>query len=224
MANTKDIDRTNTKIQVLVYGKSGVGKTHFGGTFPSPFFVAFDRKMLTLAGQDIEYEIVSTWKELEDVMANIEDIKQETLVFDSLTRYSDILMARIQAINKTTGKMPTLPEYGIFGGNIKEFLDDVLKIDKNIVFTAHEELTKDELTGEIFSLPLMIGKTRYRLASWFDEYYRLYVDLHKGEYTYYMSTVPTKRYGGKTSLGLPAVIDDPSYSKIISLVKGEDSG
>lgn len=221
--NTKDINLEHFKLKVLAVGPSGSGKTHFAGTFPKPFFFDCDAGMLTLRGKHIEYDTFleyEAFKKAADIVS--EDPGYETIVVDSLTRLSDMLLERIQGLNHSSGKTPTIPEYGMFFINMKRLLEEFLQLDKNVVFTAHEELMVDGITGAVEAVPLMMTKLRFRLANYFDEAYRLSVGRKKGAPVYLLSTVNERKYSYvKSRLGiLPGEMEDPTYLAIKNILLG----
>lgn len=239
--NTKNIDITNYKLKVLVCGPSGCGKTRFLGTFPNLYVLDFDKGMLTLRGKDVEYDIFEDFADVgKKVNELAEDDRFDTIGFDSLSTLSDILMERIQEANasrpdssravagkslkerKLVGDPPTTKEYGFYFNNMKDLLLDVLAIDKNIVFTSHEDPLTDGKTNELLGIyPLMLTKLRLRIANYFDESYRMYVEREKNKPVYCLTTVQDRlhKYVGSRLNGLPQIIEDPSYDKIIELIK-----
>lgn len=225
--NTRDISLKDYKLKILVCGPSGSGKTHFAGTFPRPYFFDVDDGMLTLRGKDVEYDTFSKYADLETMANRLEnDNNYDTLVIDSLTRLSDLLMDRIQELNHSSKKIPTIPEYGIFFMNMRRLIEEFVSLDKHIIFTAHEELMVDGITGAVEAVPLMVTKLRFRLANYFDEAYRLSVGRVKSKAVYTLSTKNERRYTYvKSRLGiLPDVIDNPSYQIIEEVIKGENRG
>lgn len=234
MPNTKAIKLEGLKLKILLVGPSGVGKTHMAGTFPKPYLFNFDvRGVLTLRGKDIDYDTFTEYKDIEPKLNEVEvGDKYETLIFDPITRLADLMMDEIQRLNlsesklaRTSTKMfgftppPTIPEYLIFMGNMSNILDQILKIDKHIVFVAHEEQSKDELSGEIERMPMIVTKIRHRLSTYFDEAYRL--RCNKGVYEAITRQSIKFSYIRSSFSGvLPDVIEDPSYDKIMKLIQG----
>lgn len=231
MPNTSDLTLKGLKLKILLVGPSGVGKTHMAGTFSKPYFFDFDGGMLTLRGKNISYDTFTSYVDIEPKLNEVEEgDKYDTLVFDSITRLADLLMDRIQELNlsgskkeRTSTKMfaytppPTIPEYMIFMGNMSNLLDQILAIPKHIIFTAHEEMMQDSLTDEIDRWPLIVTKMRFRISNYFDESYRLTVN--KGVYG--AITRANRRYQYvKSRLGiLPDLLEDPSYDKIMKLIR-----
>lgn len=239
MSNTKDILLGKLKLKILACGPSGTGKTLFGGGFPTPFFVDFDNGMLTLHDQNIDYETITEWRQVGPLVNKlVEDKEHETIVFDSVTRLSRILMLRIQKLNKAQGKgqkalagmesPPSVPEYGIYFNNFVDMLDDVMCADKHIVFTAHLDPVKDEDSGELIGIfPLVMTKLRFQIADYFDECYRFYAEKRGQETVYSLTTVQDRKHQYvKTRLRgiLPEVIDNPSYKKIMDYIAKAEKG
>ena len=59
MLNAKDISIENLKLKILVYGKSGTGKTSFACCFPKPYIADFDNGMLSQRGRDVDSPVLS---------------------------------------------------------------------------------------------------------------------------------------------------------------------
>lgn len=233
MSNTKDILLGKLKLKVLACGPSGTGKTLFAGGFPNPFFIDFDKGMLTLHGTNVDYKTITEWTKVGPLVNELaEDKEHDTLVFDSATRMSRLLMLRIQELNKVQGKgqkhlaglgaPPSVPEYGIWFNNMVELLDDVMAIDKHIIFTAHLDLIKDEDSGELIGIfPLIPTKLRFQIGDYFDEVYRFYVDREGQKVIYRMTTVQDRKHlypKSRLKGVLPEIMDNPTYQKIMDCI------
>ena len=55
--NTKDISIEDLRLKVLVYGKSGTGKTTFACSFPKPYVFDFDNGMLSQRGKRAKQQL-----------------------------------------------------------------------------------------------------------------------------------------------------------------------
>ena len=232
MANTKDISTEGLRLKVLIYGKSGTGKTTFACTFPKPYVFDFDNGMLSQRGKDIEYDVFedrivndvvakSGWKEFLSKLDEVEkDPKYETLVVDSITTLEDSLMKDTLTLNKRT--IPTLAEWLIVMNQLEGIINRMTKMGKHVVFTAHETIMQDELTSEVWILPLIVGKKLPgKLGLWFDECYRMQMGKDKeGKAAMQAITTADTRYTAKSRLGVLLPMEtNLTYSGLIEKLK-----
>lgn len=82
----------------------------------------------------------------------------------------------------------------------------------SFLITAHEQLIKDELSGQVFGAPMFNGKVANDYGKYFDIYSRLSVS-QKGEYV--MANVPVGPWASKTRINADSIIVDPTYKKLI---------
>jgi hypothetical protein len=101
---------------------------------------------------------------------------------------------------------------------IKEFLSLLLSAEKNIVVTAHEKITKDELLGRIWSTPMVTGQLSGTISRYFDEVYHSEVVTEVGkEASYRLLMRSNNIYTGKTSfrgISLMRLYFPPSFEDI----------
>ena len=215
--NAKDIEVK--KLKVLIYGKSGTGKTTFGSTFPKPYFFDFDNGMLSLKGKDIEYD---TYKEIQKAELKLKELElkcpYETIVVDSVSTMQEIMMKRQLELNRKMS--PTLHEWMMLVQGIKSLFSRLVAMPQHLVITAHEEIIRDEITGEILVQPLIVGKLASSLPIYFDEVYRGEVRKDKsGKVIYQILTTATTKYSAKSRLGCLDTVEVPSFEAIIKKVK-----
>ena len=231
--NTKDLNTTDMKLHVLVYGKSGTGKTMFAGTFPKPFFIDFDNGMMPLRGKDIDFVTIlgspefnklskpiqesgrylpySKFNSLLDKLAT--DTTYDTIVIDSLTTM-DAYVEQYVLGNSKFSTM-NLQSWGELVDIFESFMLKVSKIDKHIVVIAHEEVKKDELTGEILYIPWIHGKKLpYQLPLYFGEVYRAQVSRKDNLPVYELLSSASVKYTAKTRIGNLALREVPSFDVI----------
>ena len=208
MAKLSDL-ATNDKLKVLLYGESGAGKTTFAASAPGPvFFFDFDgnissaKKYLEVTNPgkigEIDYEHLplsrtqnpygrfqALLKGLEDLAAN-GDFKFKTVVLDSLTLYSDALMADVMRTNPGTKRfnpdVPVMQDYLVNAIKFKQDIARILSLPCNVICTGHITQEKDEITGEIRVRPLLSGKLADHLPRIFFEVWRAYVDAKDGKH------------------------------------------
>ncbi len=245
MPTTNDFDLTKLKLKIVPYGKSGFGKTHFAGTFPHPYFFDFDKGMLTLrdSPSPIEYDTFqdlfrngvryqSAWKGVQKVLGGFEGGRfigldgrelsyvPETLVFDSLTTLIQYIASDVAALN---GHMtPQWEDWGKTVQPVIDFFKRINALDFHAVLTAHEDLLKDDIIGNIVYRPYAFGrKIPSEICVYFDEVYRLNVEEKGGDQTYTMRTAAGSMYTAKSRLGLDPLME-PSYDAILKCLSAKE--
>lgn len=167
---------TPTWSRILLMGDSGTGKTHFIGTMPKPVVLDFDRGLATLAGKDVQAMQMGGWAELKTEIEKWRtagaQYGAETLAIDSLTMAADAAMTHVLQKNGRGAGQPTIADWGEAIREVKDLLNVVTTLKCNVVVTAHTQLVKDELLGDVQWVPLIFGKDLpNRLGIWFDEVY-----------------------------------------------------
>ena len=220
--NTKDISVEGIKLKVLVYGKSGTGKTTFGCSFPKPYVFDFDGGMLSQRGRDIEYD---TFKDYASFCLKLDQVEKdpniETLVLDSVTTMQEDMMANICKLNKRL--TPTLHEWGLLVAGLQELFGRMTMSKKHLVIIAHEQMMQDEVTSEVWILPLVVGKKLPgQIPLWFDEVYRMSMGKNKeGSTVSQAITTADVRYSAKSRLGVLEPMEvNLTYQKIMDKLKG----
>lgn len=178
MMNLANENVLSAHSRVLIMGDSGTGKTHFVGTMPKPFIADFDRGLTTLLGKDVKAVAYSKegWQDFKNEVERWR--KQgpcydcETFVLDSLTMAAEAAMYHVLKKNGRLSGQPTIADWGEAIREVKDVLDWVTTLACNVAVTAHIQLEKDEILGDIQYRPLIFGKDLpARLGIWFDEVY-----------------------------------------------------
>jgi len=222
MANTKDIKLTHLK--VMVWGDAKSGKTTFASTFPRPFFFDMDVGLLSLAGKDIEYETYDgsagylKFRKDLPLIAKRDDI--DTLVIDSLSTMHSLMMDSIQKLQGTWPGIPQIKEYGVQVVQMRRFLFELVRYNKHVVLIGHEQIFQDELTKEVFVLPLIVGKKMPKqLGLWFDEFYHMEASPTKEGMSYKIRTKRSRKYNCGSRIGNLEELEEPSFDVIMRKAK-----
>lgn len=161
-------------VKVLVYGKSGTGKTVLCATAPKPVIISAEHGLLSLREHDIPVIEVSNFKDLQESYLWLRDDPQaaqfETVCLDSLTEIAEIVLADAKEKSKDAR--------GAYGDLIdamttivKDFRD---LANKNVYMNCKEKTVRDDLAGTLTYEPSMPGsKLGMSLPYYFDEVFCL---------------------------------------------------
>lgn len=210
--------------KILIQGDSGSGKTVFAAGFPTPLYVAdFDGKISSAAAfyanqperlAKIDYDsFPNATREARPFASFYTRLQQhrqlvgsgtfpyKTYVIDSLTTLVDSLMQEIMTsmpsnkrMSAGTVQVPMLSDYNVLSGYFKQTLNQILSLPCNVIVTAHVQLNKDEMTGEIFREPLLPGKLAKFLPVVFEEVYRAFTIQKDGQTGYFAQTQSANGY------------------------------
>lgn len=228
MSNAKDITTENLRINLLLYGMSGTGKTTAGCSFPKAYVADFDDGMLSQKGVDVEYNTFSNYQDFEFKFAELEKkCPFDTIVLDSITTMQEYLMDKI--LKQNNRKMPTMNEWNVLIASLKDLFMRITKISRHCVVIAHQQMRQDDITGDIFIQPLIVGKKMpEQLPLWFDEVYHCEATRDtKGKPVFQVLTTASGRYTAKSRLNCLDPLQDWSsdgialslYDVIMSKVK-----
>ena len=95
-------------VNLLLYGKHGIGKTPLIATAPKPFIIDLDEGQLSNADLDIDMSIVRTFEEMEETYAYLNtkkaSKKYETIVLDGGWELSDVVLEELKAVLEKEAK------------------------------------------------------------------------------------------------------------------------
>lgn len=229
------------KLHVLVHGRPKTGKTHFLGTWPKPFVIDADNGLVTLRGSHIPGFVFEKGERAYAVVMDLlRDIKNrrngfepggtfgdcETLGIDTITMLSELIKIDTM-LNPVSGKAKDpATEKADFDnwGFTKQRLADIVAAANEIthmhvVVTAWTELIEDD-TGAKAAYPKTEGKFKEVMPGRFDEVY--YCDVQNGKYI--MRTQQYGVYVAGSRLGLPPVLENPSYESLQAALKAGVKG
>lgn len=224
---------------VLIYGKSGSGKTRLAGTFPKPFFIDTDRGMRSLAGQYPRLQLQTSSKPFSMVLSVLQDALDnkgpwapggaladvQTIVIDSITSLVDEYMApevMAEANRSFINEKLSYDEYGKIKSRMSALASLIkdLAMTRYVVATALVDEEKDENSGVIVGKPLLTGKYRDKIEADYDETYYLEPSTSvTGPTKFMLYAQPYRWFKAKTRLTNIKSMDDPSFAKIVANFK-----
>lgn len=241
----KDVDRI---ITALFYGRSGTGKTTIAGTFPKPMLILDigERGTDSLEGDGISTLQVNSWDEFEKVYWELKstDHGYKTVVVDAIHSVQGLAVTEARAIAKKDEKTPTSQrDFGQASGLMNTWIynyRDLRDIGIHVVFLAHDrlrEVDNDEddlaiapevgpklmpgVAGTLLGAVNIVGNTfimevitKSKVAG----------KPSKREVQYCLRIGPNSIYATKIrkpkNRQIPEYITDPTYDKLISVIRG----
>lgn len=212
-----------TPVKVLLKGASGTGKTTKLAWFPRPAILNFDNNLSSLRkvpqalrndirvynphiGQDGKpmpgHKMWTRALQLLDEM--VDDPAIGTIAIDSFSALENCLENHVLATSAPHASLKK-EQWGTYMRHLYWFVEELSALpDKHVVFTAHEEMSKDDLSGEILYTLLLTGKAKSNIDRYFTDTWRTYSKEVKDTVEFWVHTVPTSRVRScKTSLALP---------------------
>lgn len=239
----KPITELPTFLAVLVYGRSGTGKTQFASTFPKPMLLIDVREQGTdTIAQVPGIDVVSVEKadQIEELFWYLaQGTKYKTVVIDQISQMQDLAMAKVrEEENKTDEELLSRREWGLISGWMKTWIfnfRDLIKREMHVVFVAHDrsnnadDSVEDQidpsigprlmpsLATAINGAVSVIGNTFIREKFIGQEKNRVVeYGMRIGPHAYFVTKVRHP-----VEVETPGVVVNPSFDKLISIVKGQ---
>lgn len=144
------VTELKTNLVMLVYGRSGTGKTHFGSTFPKPilFIDTNERGTETIAmEEDVDVVRITEWAQFDELywaLLNQEtSVEYASIVIDQVTNLQDIGMAEVlRKGRKGRDETFTQRNWGQLSGMLKQTIMDFRDLSDlyNLLLIAHERV------------------------------------------------------------------------------------
>lgn len=209
-------------IKVLVYGRSGAGKTRLASTAPNPLILSAEAGLLSLREFDLKGLRIDTVQDLTDVLEWVENSAAaksfETIYLDSVTEIAEVVLSNAKVLAKD-------PRQAY--GELIEKMTMVIKAfrdlpGRHVVMTAKQESHVDEITRVTSYGPTMPGnKMGQALPYLFDEVFRLGVAKTPApaniEYRF-LQTAPDLQYEAKDRSGSLDAVEPPDLGLIFKKI------
>lgn len=250
-------------LKVLIYGRSGTGKTRLMSTFPKPLLIIGSEKGFKSIHnvKGVEKIVLKESSHLGDLIGGLKDGLPSksgkpfvSAALDTATMLQDLVLKEILGLEELPEQkswgMATQQEYGIMTGQVKEYLRHFLDLadssDLHIAISAQERNFNEGKASEVLD-PSMGAALTPGLAGWLNpacdyivetfirEQYKDFVTKQAGkpiksrkktgEIEFCIRTAPDPIYTTKFRVGvgcpLPPVIVDPTFDKIMKVIKGD---
>lgn len=228
------------EVKIQLYGRSGTGKTTLASTFPSPSLLLDIREQGTDSIADIEGIDVLEVKSFEDVeltyfMLEAGDHGYKTVILDTLSMAQGMLVEETMEANNVDQMSQRL--WGEVSGRFNPLIIGYRDLPMHVVFIAHDrsrgggEEGSDELEPEVGpSVIPSVARTLNGAVKIIGNTYIAEKVIQKGaqirtEYEYRLRIGPhpyyTTKFRAPRSFNVPEYIADPSYDKLLKLMKGE---
>jgi len=140
-------------VKMLVYGRSGAGKTMLAKTLPDPIIISAEAGILSLSDVDIPVITVNDIDGIREAFAYVRDAAHKSIVLDSISEIAEVVLA---AEKKT--KTDARQAYGAMQESITALVRSFRDIPgKHVVVIAKQEKIQDD-TGRLIYGPAMPGK------------------------------------------------------------------
>lgn len=237
-------------LAALFYGRSGTGKTTISATFPRPLLLLDIREKGTdsvsnVEGLDVAH--IDNWQQFVDVYWYLQKggHKYKTVVVDQVTQLQTLaILHSMEEDGKKPDEGISKRNWGQAAGlmntwllNYRDLIDDGI----HVVFLAHDRVTKEDEgdSGEDQIDPSVGARVMPSVASMLNgsvkmigntfirESYSIQNKRRVRRVEYAMRIGPHAFYTTKTrspvGISSPDVIVNPSYDKLVAVMKGEYS-
>ena len=160
------------KLNALVYGESGSGKTYLASTLNNCIIVSVESGLLTLKDFSVDYVEATTLEQLRSTLAELSTSKYDTIFIDSITEISQKMVEYAKAVYPNDNQI--MKVYGLHNDMITKMIKYTRDMNKNIIYTALQKVDKD-VTGIRYHVPNMAGSIASSCPALFDFVFNLSV-------------------------------------------------
>lgn len=232
---------------ILLIGPPLVGKSVLSSQFPKPTFISMDGNMSSILSMRAQHRLdfnmrvfsideaettdpeflelcpkfqkMSAWDKVKKLVSVISRQMKadETLVIDPLTRLCEYLVNHIE---KMTNHHPIqIQDWMTFTDELLGFFDMIKSSARqcNVIIIAHDQIEKNEVTGDWTRLLLIPSRLRYRIPSIATDYLYYKVDVRGAQNSRkvkrILQTAPDPMIVTGSRFLIPD-IESPTYEKL----------
>ncbi len=227
--NLRDMYKTSTSNNFLIYGGTGAGKTTLIRTARTPILVhsfdpdgtrALEGKINTIPYDtnidngkimvDTRFEhedplkptVFKLWlKEMEKLKAMKMFDHLGTFVLDSLTTFGSSILNSVMADDSRAGATPQQNDWLPQMVRIENSIRQILSLPCDFILIAHDAKVKDEISGKLQTDLLVTGKLTRRIPTLFSEQYHAEAIEKASGVERVLLTAKTGSYYAKTGMG-----------------------
>lgn len=245
------VEHLPSVLAVLLYGRSGTGKTTIAASFPTPLLLLDIREKGTDSVANVKgvkVGDIETWDQFEEVYWYLKNGKHDfkTVVIDQLSTLQDLALVKALKENgKKEDDAVSKRDFGHASGLMKTWIlnyRDLIDDGIHVVFLAHDRVTKggdddDGGSGEDQIDPQVGPRMMPSVASFLNgsvkiigntfirETFAIVNKRKKRSVQYCMRIGPHAYFITKTrspvGIKSPDVIVNPSYDKMVQVLTGE---
>ena len=217
------IDIKPTKLNAIIFGNSGCGKTTLASTLQGKtIVVSLESGLLSLRKFNVDYVEIksitpkSRYEQLQKTMIEISKSDYENVFIDSLT---DIAQTFVDCAKEDfPDPKQSFPMWGKYNERINSFLKYTRDMDKNVFYTALMKTEKDEL-GRRYNAPDLAGSISTKSAALFDFVFPMIsFKNEEGELKRVLITSSDDTYISKDRSSSLNAFEEPNLSNIINKV------
>lgn len=235
------------KLNILVYGDPGVGKTTFAASadeipsFRKTLHIDIEGGSMSFEHRYPKVEIIhldeydqkDQWQKLYDIYEHLRDNRGAgygTVIIDNLSEAQKIAMIKVMEDaklraddpDKIEPEVPRQRDWGVNLERMRMMVRSFRDLPVHTIITAHEKEATNPRTGAIKKAPSLSGKLTNEVAGFFDIVLRMYVVEIDGVDTRVIATAASEDYIAKDrSDRLPKYVQDPTMAEIYKLMRKE---